>query len=692
MRDHNGEDAGTSHEPLALTMLEEDSFAINDNFDADSPKASLNINNTELNIFDELDFDNDDFEQEIETTDALNNKQINEPVLLDNDKFGEITNSINSDNSSELDVFLDDHAAEELAVNFGEFTDIANINIDVNNLEEQPINELNEQKNEIDDLSDFLGEIESTETEISNAEDVGDFFEDQEESRQKINTGNESDDFSNEAGESELDFNFNDSQSSNLSATIHIDGLSDSFTSESPESRIENLIEDNWSDLEIDDVNINGNIEEELLTTNQSDNWGNLFVNTKQDDLTILENGFNTLSNELDQNNLPSDALQSNDEALTTIQQDNLNLVDQIDQDDITASNTIDSLADFFQDDDSDMVDSDIPESLTIDNYSFDSDHDGEFDGLDEFSVLNLSSLQDFIALDTESSKELNLAIDHQPLVEELNSIDDNFNFDDLEAIIGDSISLSNNSINTNGELAGSNIHHSLDNGPQSINSFDMNFDELEALLGNTGSFDMSVDQSNGKESTNINASSTLPRNDFDELEKILQTRFAGDVGEIKTKRSVRPPANTRKPKLSDSTMRVDVKYLDSLNNLVGELVVNRNLLEQEQERLQQFITNLLRQVQLLSDVSQRMRDQYDRSLLEASLTAGRGRSYSNNFESSYSGDGTSTGSAVSSEFEGIEFDRYNTFHVLSQEIIELIVKVRESASDIESTISESSS
>ena len=91
--------------------------------------------------------------------------------------------------------------------------------------------------------------------------------------------------------------------------------------------------------------------------------------------------------------------------------------------------------------------------------------------------------------------------------------------------------------------------------------------------------------------------------------------------------------------------MRVDVKYLDSLNNLVGELVVNRNLLEQDQERLQQFITNLLHQVQLLSDVSQRMRDQYDRSLLEASLTAGRGRSFSSFETSSYSGDGSSSNS-----------------------------------------------
>ena len=147
----------------------------------------------------------------------------------------------------------------------------------------------------------------------------------------------------------------------------------------------------------------------------------------------------------------------------------------------------------------------------------------------------------------------------------------------------------------------------------------DMDFDELEALLGDAGNFDGSDSNpvipstGSGNTTSSTPASST---DDFDELENMLQSAFAKDVGPIKTKAPIRQPVTTRKPRLTDSTMRVDVKYLDSLNNLVGELVVNRNLLEQDQERLQQFITNLLHQVQLLSDVSQRMRDQYDRSLL----------------------------------------------------------------------------
>ena len=240
----------------------------------------------------------------------------------------------------------------------------------------------------------------------------------------------------------------------------------------------------------------------------------------------------------------------------------------------------------------------------------------------------------------------------------------------------------------------GSQPEKKTPNSQQLIDSDDMNFDELEALLGDSNSFDVSTATTTSPNSliskspaNAIDKPSPKPVDDFDDLEGLLRDSFSKDVGPIKTKAPTRPQTTTRKPRLTDSTMRVDVKYLDSLNNLVGELVVNRNLLEEDQERLQQFITNLLHQVQLLSDVSQRMRDQYDRSLLEASLNAGRGRSYSS-FDASYN-DGSSLNSSASSDFEGIEFDRYNTFHVLSQEIIELIVRVRESASDIEFVVGE---
>jgi chemosensory pili system protein ChpA (sensor histidine kinase/response regulator) len=138
----------------------------------------------------------------------------------------------------------------------------------------------------------------------------------------------------------------------------------------------------------------------------------------------------------------------------------------------------------------------------------------------------------------------------------------------------------------------------------------------------------------------------------------------------------------TRKPR-TEQTMRVPVRQLDNLSNLMGELVVNRNSLEQDQERMRQFLENLLHQVTLLSDVSQRMQDFYERSLLEIALLANRqqGRSpwRSSNEDTGHN----------NSEWRPEEMDRFTPFHSLAQEIIELIVRVRESAADIEFLVDE---
>ncbi|AKG22478.1 response regulator [Calothrix sp. 336/3] len=122
-----------------------------------------------------------------------------------------------------------------------------------------------------------------------------------------------------------------------------------------------------------------------------------------------------------------------------------------------------------------------------------------------------------------------------------------------------------------------------------------------------------------------------------------------------------------------EQLMKVPVKHLDDLSNLVGELVVNRNTLEQDQERLRQSLDNLLSQVQQLSDVGARMQELYERSLLEASLLASRQAShFAPVIQESDRG------------FSELEMDRFTPFHTLSQEMIELIVRVRESASDID--------
>ncbi|PSR19658.1 hybrid sensor histidine kinase/response regulator [filamentous cyanobacterium CCP3] len=219
-------------------------------------------------------------------------------------------------------------------------------------------------------------------------------------------------------------------------------------------------------------------------------------------------------------------------------------------------------------------------------------------------------------------------------------------------------------------------------------------FDDLEALLGEE-SDDYSSDR-NGQLDTqssqlNLTASDRPFDGDDDEfgdLEKLLEEadQLGGSAPTLGSRRVSSAQAARRSPRrtasTADQTMRVSVGHLDTLSNLVGELVVNRNSLEQDQERLRQFLDNLLNQVSQLNDVGQRMRDLYERSLLESSLIANR-QAFALGVSSSDRGGGHATGAT----FDALEMDRFTGFHTLSQEMIELIVRVREASSDIEFTI-----
>ncbi len=197
--------------------------------------------------------------------------------------------------------------------------------------------------------------------------------------------------------------------------------------------------------------------------------------------------------------------------------------------------------------------------------------------------------------------------------------------------------------------------------------------ESLDSLLGDTGS------------------TGTPVADDFADLSSMLDST----IGRASTPTSRPLVSNDGKKASQRSTamkVKVDVTYLDNLNNLVGELVVNRNLLASDSERMQGFISNLLNQVQLLSEVSQKMRDTFDRSVLETSVIANRPRGFSG-FQQMLvvdrPGGDSNNPHDIRSRFTGDTFDTYNEYHILSQEIIELIVKIKESTSDIEFVVSE---
>ncbi len=220
--------------------------------------------------------------------------------------------------------------------------------------------------------------------------------------------------------------------------------------------------------------------------------------------------------------------------------------------------------------------------------------------------------------------------------------------FSDLEEMLSESKTLPEISLSTGAEpfdYAQDELRRSqTKTSPQ--HGFDDDFSDLEALLDE-------------------------PKEDARQGESNISSRPGG----------IRPKGPRQG--FGDQTMRVPVKQLDNLSNLMGELVVNRNSLEQDQERMRQFLDNLLHQVTLLSDVSQRTQDFYERSLLEIALLAnrqGHRSAWRSEEQSQHQRDGA---------WKPEEMDRFTPFHSLAQEIIELIVRVRESAADIEFLVDE---
>lgn len=197
-------------------------------------------------------------------------------------------------------------------------------------------------------------------------------------------------------------------------------------------------------------------------------------------------------------------------------------------------------------------------------------------------------------------------------------------------------------------------------------------FSQLEALLSSATS---------GVPTPQVDESVTALDDEFSDLEKLIAAEQTEEVAATSTPHQERTSYHPRRAAF-EQTMRVPVKQLDNVSNLVGELVVYRNSLEQDQVRLRQFLDNLLHQVHQLSDVGSRMQALYERSLLEASLLTNR-HSYP---PASLGGENDSSNEphATGVDFDALEMDRFTSFHTISQEMIELIVRVRESSSDIE--------
>ena len=318
-------------------------------------------------------------------------------------------------------------------------------------------------------------------------------------------------------------------------------------------------------------------------------------------------------------------------------------------------------------------------------NGSDESEDFGELESmLGEAEMVPASEVAD----ESEDFDELEAMLGEAEMVPASEVVDESAEFDELEAMLGEAEMVPASEVADESaefdELEA--MLGEVGMVPASSQLADTNdFDDLEDLLNQD-----STDESSVTQTTKAGVKSAAPAtetvdDDFDDLEKLLQ-QADKTMGGQPTAKPNAGPGSRRAPRVFEQTTKVPVKHLDSLSNLVGELVVNRNSLEQDQERMRHFLDNLLNQVQQLSDVGSRMQDLYERSLLESSLLASRQNS---RLLANKSPGSSSNNNSSGIDFDPLELDQFSPIHSLSQEMIELIVRVRESASDIEFLVEE---
>lgn len=155
--------------------------------------------------------------------------------------------------------------------------------------------------------------------------------------------------------------------------------------------------------------------------------------------------------------------------------------------------------------------------------------------------------------------------------------------------------------------------------------------------------------------------------------------------------------AESSTPEVSpDVTVRVPVRQLNQLNDLFGELTIERNGLGLYLKRLRSLSRLLKQRMQVLEQTNSRMRIAYDAATLPTHGQKPVPKALPGSISPEWQGlfktpDPRSSEEEVGfrHQFDALEMDRYSDLHLFSQEMIEMVVQVQEVITDIELSLDE---
>jgi two-component system, chemotaxis family, sensor histidine kinase and response regulator PixL len=140
-----------------------------------------------------------------------------------------------------------------------------------------------------------------------------------------------------------------------------------------------------------------------------------------------------------------------------------------------------------------------------------------------------------------------------------------------------------------------------------------------------------------------------------------------------------------------ENTVRVPSKQLEQINDLFGELIIQRNGLNLQLERLRKLVRGLNQRVQILERENQQLRTTYDKITTNAAANYNPNSAIINttphHITVSHELEANSDLNNVQNiehRFDALEMDRYNELSLLSQEVMETIVQVQEVSTDLQ--------
>ncbi|MEH2259404.1 hybrid sensor histidine kinase/response regulator [Nostoc sp.] len=137
------------------------------------------------------------------------------------------------------------------------------------------------------------------------------------------------------------------------------------------------------------------------------------------------------------------------------------------------------------------------------------------------------------------------------------------------------------------------------------------------------------------------------------------------------------PVAVGKERESHENSVRVPSKQLEQINDLFGELIVQRNGLNSQLERLRKLVRNLNQRVQVLDRENQELRIVSDKISTQATMSNGAQLQAENVHQVQ----------DTNTEFDALEMDRYNELNLRSQEVMETIVQVQEVTTDVQLSV-----